>query len=303
MDNWHAAYLGRRRIPRNLTAFELEAFFSFTAAERSAIRERRDAPELHLGLALQVGFLRMSGRQLDKVGVVPPLLWKHLGAQLGVPAPEVASLRAIYRRRQTLFEHQEAARSMLGFRWTGDGDRRALVRGLREELERIADVERLLLFARRRLYEQRLVAARDRDLRAMIAAATRLHEAALARQIRRAVPAPMFADWQAALLRLHKSGSSVQRWLWAAPAKHSTRQIDEMFSRYDHLRSLGVDRHLSGVSDVLLRRYARRLAARPPSIGARIHEPARTIEVACFLRYCLLLTTDQLLLMVRRRVA
>jgi hypothetical protein len=31
--------------------------------------------------------------------------------------------------------------------------------------------------------------------------------------------------------------------------------------------------------------------------------PARTIEVACFLRYCLLLTTDQLLLMVRRRVA
>ena len=120
MEDWHATYLGRRRIPRDLTAFELEAFFSFTAAECSAIRVRRDSSELHLGLALQVGFLRMSGRQLDKVGVVPPLLWKHLGAQLGVAAPEVASLRAIYRRRQTLFEHQEAARSLLGFRWTGD---------------------------------------------------------------------------------------------------------------------------------------------------------------------------------------
>ncbi len=77
MDDWHTMYLGRRRIPRNLTAFELEAFFSLTAAERSAIRERRDAPELHLGLALQVGFLRMSGRQPDKVWVVPPPLWKH----------------------------------------------------------------------------------------------------------------------------------------------------------------------------------------------------------------------------------
>ena len=32
-------------------------------------------------------------------------------------------------------------------------------------------------------------------------------------------------------------------------------------------------------------------------------EPARTLEVACFLRYCLLVTTDHLLLMVRRRVA
>jgi hypothetical protein len=76
-----------------------------------------------------------------------------------------------------------------------------------------------------------------------------------------------------------------------------------MFSRYEHLRSLGVDRHLGGISDALLRRYARRLAGRPPSAGTRIRELARTIEVACFLRYCLLLTTDQLLLMVRRRVA
>ena len=32
VDNWHATYLGRRRIPRNLTAFELEAFFSFNSS-------------------------------------------------------------------------------------------------------------------------------------------------------------------------------------------------------------------------------------------------------------------------------
>lgn len=63
MDDWHATYLGRRRIPRDLTAFELEAFFSFMAAERRAIEDRR-GPALRLGLALQVGFLRMSGRLL-----------------------------------------------------------------------------------------------------------------------------------------------------------------------------------------------------------------------------------------------
>ena len=33
--------------------------------------------------------------------------------------------------------------------------------------------------------------------------------------------------------------------------------------------------------------------ARPPSVGARIKEPRRTLEVACFLRYCLLTATDQ----------
>ena len=40
-----------------------------------------------------------------------------------------------------------------------------------------------------------------------------------------------------------------------------------------------------------------------PSVRAYIKEPARTIEVACFLRYCLLVNTDRLLLMVRRCVA
>ena len=52
-----------------------------------------------------------------------------------------------------------------------------------------------------------------------------------------------------------------------------------------------------------LRRYARRMATRPPSISARITEPARTVELACFLRYCLLTATDQLILMFQRRVA
>jgi hypothetical protein len=35
------------------------------------------------------------------------------------------------------------------------------------------------------------------------------------------------------------------------------------------------------------------MTTRPPSISARIKEPARTVEMACFLRYCLLTATDQ----------
>ncbi|MCC5307807.1 hypothetical protein LMO65_14355, partial [Staphylococcus aureus] len=62
-------------------------------------------------------------------------------------------------------------------------------------------------------------------------------------------------------------------------------------------------KHLADIPDLILRRYARRLVSRPPSAGAKIKEPARTVEVACFLRYCLLTTTDQLILMVQRRIA
>jgi hypothetical protein len=91
--------------------------------------------------------------------------------------------------------------------------------------------------------------------------------------------------------------------LWAPPAKHSTRQIEELLERIATLYELGIHRHFADVPDDLLRRYARRLANRPPSIGARIKEPVRTIESVYFLRYCLLIGTDRLLLMVRRRVS
>jgi hypothetical protein len=102
-------------LPRALTAFELEAFFTFTGAERRAI-ERRRTPPLQLGLALQLGFLRVSGRPLDTVGAVPPALWRHLGTQFAVTAPDLASLRTMYRRRRTLFAHQALACELLGVR-------------------------------------------------------------------------------------------------------------------------------------------------------------------------------------------
>jgi NAD-dependent deacetylase len=74
MDSWHATFLGLRHLPREVTAFEVEVFFQFSAEEARIIEERR-GPELKLGLALQIGFLRMSGRLLDAVRIVPPLLW------------------------------------------------------------------------------------------------------------------------------------------------------------------------------------------------------------------------------------
>jgi hypothetical protein len=51
MDNWQTTFLGLKQLPRELTAFEIEAFFRFTPAERQVIEERR-RPELKLGLAL-----------------------------------------------------------------------------------------------------------------------------------------------------------------------------------------------------------------------------------------------------------
>ena len=75
-----------------------------------------------------------------------------------------------------------------------------------------------------------------------------------------------------------------------------------MRERIELLVELGVDRVLVDLNAALVRRLARRLAARSPSVSARIKDPARTVEVACFLRHCLLTASDQLILMAQRRV-
>jgi hypothetical protein len=57
----------------------------------------------------------------------------------------------------------------------------------------------------------------------------------------------------------------------------------------------GIDRHFADVPEAMLLRYARRRAWRPPFARARNVEPACTLEMACFLRYGLLVTTDPLM--------
>ena len=207
---------------------------------------------------------------------MPPALWRHLGEQFGVAASDLASLKAMHRRRPTLFEHQDVARDALGFRAISQRERRALAAALQQELPRTADRARLVVFARRWLYDHRLLILRTRALRSMIEAASRDYEAALVKSIHASIDAPLRERWRQTLVAPLESGETLQQWLWAAPAKHSSRQIEELLERVEKLYELDVHRSLREVPDQLLRRYARRLAARPPSIGARIQEPARS---------------------------
>ncbi|MHB8453164.1 MAG: DUF4158 domain-containing protein [Acidiferrobacterales bacterium] len=159
-----------KQLPQEPTAFEIEAFFTFSTDERAAIEARR-RPELQLGLALLIGFLRLGGRLLDAVRIVPAVLWQHLSAQLSIAPPGLASRRALYRRAQTLREHHQIGCEALGFRWFTEHKRRALLHAIREELLCIGDRHRLLRFARRWMYEHHLIFVHERQLRSMIATA------------------------------------------------------------------------------------------------------------------------------------
>lgn len=159
MQGWQTTFLGMRELPRDISAFELKAFFTFDGVEREAINARRgDAHKL--GLALHIGFLRMRGRLLYAFRVVPIVLWRHLSEELGIATPDVASLRTMYGREKTLLDHQQLACTVLGFRWMNEHQRRSLVRELRDEVARCADRDQLLVRACQWLYKNKLVSAR-----------------------------------------------------------------------------------------------------------------------------------------------
>ncbi len=224
MQVWQTSDLGLRDLPRGLSEFELQAFFSFGRSELELIARRR-GDNHKLGLALHIGFVRMSGRPLNSVRAVPAVLLRHLGSVLGIETPDLASLRALYARGRTLFDHQQQACEVLGFAWMTEHQRRALVRILRDEVAHSADRERLLLRARHWLYEHRLIIVHDRAIRALVAAALAELEAATAQAICAGVPAVILKRWPSAVETTRPDGQPCQSWLWSAPAKHSARQI------------------------------------------------------------------------------
>jgi uncharacterized protein DUF4158 len=196
MNDWQSTYLGRGALPRDLSGFEIEAFFTYSESERCLIDDERRSSALKLALALQIGFLRMTGRLLEALRMVPPALWRHLGAQFEIDAPDLASLRTMYRRRRTLFEQQDLACSVLGFHDVTEAQRRALVRAINAELSRTSDRQRLLQFARRWLYDHKQIIPRERELRGYIAKAIRQHETTLVSEIVGAIDPDLLAQWK-----------------------------------------------------------------------------------------------------------
>lgn len=103
MHGWQTSYLGLREMPGEISEFELQTFFSFSRAELELIARRR-SDNLKLGLALHIGFARMTGRPLNSVRSLPSALLRHLGRELDIAAPDLVSLRAPHalgRRRAT----------------------------------------------------------------------------------------------------------------------------------------------------------------------------------------------------------
>lgn len=63
MSRWEQLYFGHEQFPASLTDLEIKRFFTPSPVEREAVLQRR-APASRIAFALQLGFLKMTGRML-----------------------------------------------------------------------------------------------------------------------------------------------------------------------------------------------------------------------------------------------
>ena len=199
MARWEQRYLGHEGFPAALSALEIQRFFTPTPEERQIILQRRSATN-RIAFALQIGFLKMTGRSLNSVELVPAAVLAHLGQVVGCTPPHIASIRAFYRRRRTLFEHQAAARTLLRRRDVPEHGLRGLTGYLRREAIGLYNGADLAAKARVWLIDHDYLLLTERELRRQAIRALRYQEAVLVDAIRAATDKTQRDAWPRQLL-------------------------------------------------------------------------------------------------------
>jgi TnpA family transposase len=304
INRWEHRYLGEERLPETLSALEIEHFFTLDEDELPSVRERR-GPLNRLALALQIGFLKMTGRTLNSVELIPPQILDHLGRQVDCVAPRIASIRAFYRRRRrTLFEHHATALRLLGRSELTPHAERGLVAYLRREAAAVFDDAELMARTRSWLVEHQYLLLRERHIRRLTIAARRHQQQALFKLIAAAMPVEREAWVPRLLAPIEEGRVSRREWLGAVPSSRTARGLSEQMEKVEFLKELGSDRLiLPDLPLAGLEYFARRMMSRKPAALARIKDPHRTIAVACFLRLTLLRLMDGSLTLLDHQIS
>ena len=304
IHRWQYQYLGTSIFPKTLSAVELQAFFTFSEDDLKAIRTRKKE-SLRIAAAIQLGFLKMTGCPLAALRIIPPRLLHHVAAQLGSAPISIATLRTIYERPKTLYEHQWWAMQVLGFSKAQPEHLKALAPFLANEANHVSSVDALVERGKLWLYQRRFIAIGDRELRDYARRAMADSEVGLFRYIREQLPARKMARWETTVLaRRSEDGRSVLEWLQQPPRRKSINAIRERIARIELLKGLGVhDLDLDHVAIEKIRAYAAQLSAIRPVKYRELKDPTRTLRLVCFLKMTLMQASDAAIMLGGRQIA
>src|SRR6266436_4457933 len=164
---FQSTYVGRHDFPKSLPDFLLQRWFTFNDCDRRAIRKAFRSRHW-IGAALQLGFVGMTGTTLRSLEYVPAAVLRHLGRQFKQPVPDIATLRTLYRRRRTRFEHQRWAIKQWGLREFDPAIEQQLTEHVRSRTHATLSRGRLEQAAREWLYRAYVAIPRRRAITLLV---------------------------------------------------------------------------------------------------------------------------------------
>ena len=302
MSTYQRRFVGVEQLPRHLSEFDVEQFFRLLPADIIAIRDRFRA-DRRLGPALQLVFLRAAGRPLDRFSAAPKNLLRHLSAELNLSSTSIASLRSLYARRATLYEHQKWARTHADLDFPDEGESAKLRIALAEFAKDAASVDELVQQGMNWLYDRKLLIPADRLLRDWSRTAYASIESAALAIIKTAAPPAQMNQCRAAIFE-QREDTTVLEWLKTPVGRHGPTTLIEATEKIAYLKTLGAHEwQLDGITVARQRAYAQSLATRPPSASKRRKDDTQSLEIVSFLRVTLLELTDNTLYVASRRIS
>jgi Domain of unknown function (DUF4158) len=303
MHDWQLVYLGQHTFPPGITDLDLRRAFRFDARERGdickAFRSR-----LRIAAALQLGFLRLTGTPLSSVEHVPIAVLHHLGEQFAVRPPDLATLRAWYRRKVTRFSHQRWAVQYDGL---GEFDTRGeeLLRTfIGERTHATVARPRLEQLARAWLHRNSYLmpsARRVSDLvRTVVRRVTAEDHAAVSQSLG---GAPLQTCLQRLLARRPGRTMTHLEWLRRPPGKRSLKTMRLLFEKYAWLEAIWGKPDLLPIPRERQRVYARRFRRRRSADIPQLPAFRQELEAICFATVTLGNLADDLLRLVEMRIA
>ena len=304
MTSYMLRYVGADSLPSRLSEFDLQQYFRLSNSDVEALTARFRA-DRRAGAAIQLLCLRAAGRPFDRFASIPRALLRYVGEALALPAPTIASLRAIYARRQTLYEHQLWVKEYLGIR---DVDQRAsdqLTTYLQAHANEVVSVDELVTAAQHWLYQHQLLIPAERAVRDLARKCYDTVEQTIHAAVTAAVlPPVLFRCRQAVFEKRAGNTYTVLEWLKTPPRRHSPTTLTETLDKIAFLKQLGVHEWaLDAIPLEKQRGYAQQMQARRPVKSKEIKEATATIELVFFLRVTLLELTDGAMYQSGRRVS
>lgn len=304
MPGFHLRFVGLDGLPKSLSQLDVEEGFSLSDEDVKQIKLKFKGLG-RLGAAVQLVMLRATGRSADALVGLPKLLLQSLSKAVGEPQVSVGSLRSIYKRGNTRFDHQKWAREHAGFRLLDDQGWDDLADVLDNLSNSAVSVEDLVQQAQLGLYEHQFQIPGDRALRDSARVAFAAQEQLALRIVRDGVPQRQLT---VALVRLFAkrkgpTGATVLEWLRTPPGRHGAITLRETTQKVAFLKTLRVHEwQLDAIPMNRMQAYAQAVIHRPPSATARLLDDQKTLELCCFLYTTLLELTDASADVAARRV-